>query len=216
VNGVNLIPIARRQARRRAARIRAWMIVAPLCASLLGGAYAGLRVQWGGDGKDLTTDLASADALIRATEREISAAKLKNAELQPMLRAARAVGNQPDWGQLLTLLASKLGEHAVLSNCTLTPAPDAATPASPAPRRTGRAGEGSKPQDFGRPERFTLTLSGIGRTQDAVASFISALETAGLFDRVTLQETHRTNFAAQEAVAFKVECLLSDPITEAP
>lgn len=213
MNGVNLIPRSRRAARRRATRLRAWMVAAPLCASLLAGAYGWLRVSWGVDTSSLAADLAKADEDIKTADREISRAKTRLAELQPQLRAARAVGDQPDWGTLLTLLADRLKDDSVLTSCVLAPAPDAApAPGAKAAPRTGDA----KTRESGRPERFTLMLTGLSRTQGSVAQFVSRLEAVGVFDRVSIVESRRSSLSGEEAVGFRVECLLSDTLPEAP
>jgi hypothetical protein len=217
VNGVNLIPLVRVQARRRAARIRVWLVIMPLCASILAGAYGWIRVAWSSDLDSITAEIKKADADIRAADKEDSAAKARIAELQPRFRAAKAVGDQPDWGLLLSLVASRLGHDAVLNSCTLSPPADgiAVPVAATVSGKTSKAGE-ARPRESGRPERFTLALSGLARTQDAVSAFVSGLEDAGVFDRVTIAEARRTAVAGQEGVAFRVECTLSDSVTEAP
>jgi hypothetical protein len=121
------------------------------------------------------------------------------------------VGDQPDWGTLLSLIASRLGHDAVLNSCTLAAQTDASSP-----KPGAKAPDAPKPRDSGRPERFTLAVTGLARTQEAVAAFVSGLEEAGLFDRVAIAEARRTAVAGQEGVAFRVECTLSDSVAEAP
>jgi hypothetical protein len=123
------------------------------------------------------------------------------------------VGDQPDWGLLLPVVAHHLRGEALLSSCTLTPATD--QPAPPA-GKPGKA-DSPKPRDPGaRPERFTLALSGLAQSQDAVSGFVAGLEATGVFDRVALAESRRAALGGQEAIAFRVECQLIDPLTEAP
>ena len=214
MNGVNLIPRARLQQRRCAARIRLWMIITPVCASLLAGAYGWVRAAWSSNVDALRADIGNADTSIQTAEREDAAARARIAELQPRYRAARAVGEQPDWGTLLTLIASRLGREAVLNACTLSPSVDAPAAAA-SPKGAAKAAD-PKAKDWGRPEKFTLALSGLARTQEAVSAFVSGLEGAGVFDRVAIVEARRTAVSGQEGVAFRVECTLTDSVTEAP
>lgn len=207
MNGVNLVPIRRQQARQRGARIRMWMVIAPVVASVLTGVYGWLRASWATGSSNIAAEITKLDALSLSTETEITALRLRIAELKPRLLAARAVGNQPDWGVLLALLATKLRDDAILSSCTLTPVAPEAQPAPPGGKPAG---------DWGRPERFTLSLAGFARTQESFGTFVSALEGAGLFERVRIAESKRGSVAGTDAVSFRVECLLSDPITEAP
>ena len=122
----------------------------------------------------LLADIAKADAGIQDAEREDAAAKAKIAELQPRHRAARAVGDQPDWGTLLTLIASRwargraelvraraLGRHALVAG----------------PGEGGGQGhrlQGSRLRASGA---LHAALSGVARTQEAVSEFVSGLET---------------------------------------
>src|SRR5436309_3419983 len=97
------------------------MAITPVCASLLAGAYGWIRTSGATDLIAITTELARAQAGIQAAEQETARVKARGAELQPILRAAKAVGDQPDWGTLLTLVASRLGHDALLSAAALTP-----------------------------------------------------------------------------------------------
>jgi hypothetical protein len=68
----------------------------------------------------------------------------------------------------------------------------AAKPAA-ASRSAGRAG---------------LRLSGLGRSQAAVAQFVLQLETTDLFEHVSLLQTTRQQYLGGEAVAFELDCPL--------
>jgi hypothetical protein len=200
MTGVNLIPAGRVQARRRAARLRRWVAVTPLCIFVLAAAYGLLRAIWSTDLDWLKTELARADAQIQVVEKDARSARARIAGLHPIRRAARAVGDQPDWGALLSLVSSRLGHDAVLSACVLMPSDAGA-----------RAGSG---KDSGRPERLTLALTGLARGQEAVSAFVAGLESAGVFDRVAIAESRRSSFSGADAVAFRVECLICDSIPE--
>jgi len=114
------------------------------------------------------------------------------------------VGEQPDWGMLLSLLASKLGDDAALSLCSLEPVQPLAVgvkgPANPGADRA---------KETGRPQQLKLVLKGNARTQEAASTFVLALEKTGAFDRVNLVETQRDQ-KGEVGVAFEVVCEMSD------
>ena len=70
----------------------------------------------------------------------------------------------------------------------------------------GSAGQAGKPV----PRSFVLHVSGYGQTQAAVARYILQLERSGLFDRVHLLKTTREPFLAGTAVAFQIDCTISE------
>ena len=71
MNGINLIPLDRRMQRRREARVRTWIVIAPLCASLLAGLYGYLAVSWGGDGESISKRAATLAAEVDSTKQRI-------------------------------------------------------------------------------------------------------------------------------------------------
>jgi Fimbrial assembly protein (PilN) len=206
MNGVNLIPAARREMWRKNARVRVWMCVAPLCASILAGAYGYLRMSWETSTDAFAADVAKADAQIKAVETETAKARAKADSQRPVLSAAKAVGEQPDWSLLLAMLASSLGDQAVLSSCVLEPAPEPAAPSL----KPGAKPDAPPPKDSARPARFTLALTGLAGSQDAVALMVTSLESKKVFDNVTIVEARRATLSGHDAVNFRIECVLSD------
>jgi Tfp pilus assembly protein PilN len=117
---------------------------------------------------------------------------------QQKLSTAQAVGQQPDWGALLDLLARNLGDNLVLELCRLQHLKGGEkAPASGAPASGANDGLG---------EQFLLEISGLARTQSDVSDCVLRLEKAGLFDRVKLIKTNRHSFLSGKAVAFDLEC----------
>lgn len=196
---VNLIPARRIDCRRRAARVRLWLSGVPVFASLLVAVYGSLRTTWDTDTESLRESISAADLAITSLDAGIASHRASIHREQVLLKAYKAVGEQPDWGVLLYLLASRLGEDAVLNNLVLEPLPGA--------RAGGKAVEGA------RPGRFRLTLFGMARDQEAVSAFVLALEGdagAQLFDQVRLLESKRVSLSGKDAVSFRIECMLSD------
>lgn len=181
---VNLIPLARREARRRRGRVRWWIAACTVYVALMlaGLAVAQRRAPAGAD--RIQADLAASVAAVQRAHREIAQLQSEVSRLEARTRADRMVIEQPDWSVLLAMLAATLGEEIVLNQVTLEP-PEAA-----------RGGEGGP--------AYRLVLSGLGRTQQAVSQFALDLERYGLLDSVVLEETRRERFLAEQAVGFRI------------
>lgn len=207
MNGINLIPVHRIVRRRRAARLRVWMSIAPLCISVLAGTYGYLFATWETDAGEVSKAVEQTEAVIRLTKGQLASSRASLSEASARLKASRAISNQPDWGLLLDLLARQLGDEAVLSSCVLDPvakAPPSATPAG------DKSKAGAAPDPSARPDRYRLTLGGVARTQEAVPLFVQRLQDTGIFDSTKMVEAVRTPFAGGEAFRFQVECTISD------
>jgi len=208
VNGVNLIPKARLAARGRRMRLHTWGAAAGLCAAALVAAYGVLRASWGGDSgpligeiQRLTRDLDTMKRRVKSVEAETKTAKAK-------AQAARSMSEQPDWGLLLSLIANRLGPDAALDACHLEPVK---VPGAP-PAQVKDAKAAAKPGTPGgpaRPERYTLLLTGVARSQDTASRVALDLKETGLFEDVAV-ETRRTPFMGGEAVTFRIECGITD------
>jgi hypothetical protein len=55
-----------------------------------------------------------------------------------------------------------------------------------------------------------VSFSGLARAQDAVSQLVLGVEQLGLFEQVQLLESRRTKFFDQDALAFRIECEISD------
>jgi Tfp pilus assembly protein PilN len=205
VHAVNLLPGYRILRRRVRNRIRIWAAVLSGWIIVLVASHSGIRFAWHDDSEELQAAILQADAEIMEVERLRAARTLAITEAQATLRARRAVSDQPDWGLLLATLASRMDQRGVLSTCLLEPAK------VEMPRNTPDSGQRQI-----RPSRYTLSLSGLVRTQDSASAIAIALERTGLFERVTLKETRRSAFRGDEAVNFSLECAMADPAAEVP
>jgi hypothetical protein len=208
VNGINLIPAHRLITRRRAARVRVWLCIAPVCVSALAGSYAWLWGTWETRTSDIKERMSALDAKIAATEHETAGLKAATREAQAALQAARAVADQPDWGLVLSMIASRLDEDVVLSACQLEPA-DAPLAPGATPGATAAKGSVSA-AGSGRPTHYRLVLAGLAKTQDAASRLAVELTEGHLFDAVTPQEARRSTFLGEPVVAFRIECSVAD------
>lgn len=198
MNGVNLIPLARRRSRKRRARIRLWAVVCGVYGAAVGGWYLWYGISSAVDAGGVAAELAAAQGRVADLEGQIKARGIRAAEAEALYEAAVSISDQPDWGTLLAVLGRGLGTGTVLNGCVLTPE---------APRLA--SAEGGVSAEV-RPGSYLLTVSGIGRTQEDVSRYVLDLEHTGIFARVTLKEARRTEFLVGQAVAFTIECGMVD------
>ncbi len=208
MNGVNFIPRARRELAERRSRLRAWTIGSAAYALLGAVVFAASGTAAVVEDPAVAQQLAQLPGEIDTSRRALRNVQAQLAEAHAKLDAARAVAEQPDWSVLLGLLAQSLGEEIVLTSCKLDS--DALAGERPVPAQ--RAGAGTKASEPQPPRltaaRYTVLLSGLGRTQSSVSQFVLRLEGLGLFERVTILKTNREMFGEHESIGFRLEATI--------
>lgn len=194
MNGVNLIPAGRLYARRRTARLHLWVGIAPACAVMLAGLYGYLLMTWDTATTPLSSQELAVESEVSAARARLTQARLALSESNRVLAAKKAVGDQPDWGLLLALLADKTGPEVVLSACLVGAEVGAARPQARSDR----------------PNRHLVAVDGYSLTQDGVSRFVLDLEQTGVFDAVKLVESRRAPVFSVSAVTFRIECVIGD------
>ncbi|MEX0745547.1 MAG: PilN domain-containing protein [Phycisphaeraceae bacterium] len=195
MQAVNLIPDARRDARRSRRHARRWSVAGVIYALALVGIWLIAQSIFGGADRALAEQLNDIDKQRASAAEQIRKLEPRLAEAQTTLAASRSVGSQPDWSLLLNLLAQQLGEEVLLTSCRLEPAsatgPVAARPADGQPQ-----------------QHYRVRLAGLGLSQRDVSDYLLRLEKTGLFSRVTLIDTRKEPFRDTLAVGFRMECEL--------
>jgi len=97
----------------------------------------------------------------------------------------------------LALLANKIGGDVVLNDCRMERLE------AQAPRPSG-ADETPSPDKAS----LVLELGGFAKAQAGRVDYVLRLENLGLFQKVRLVKTSRERYLNQEAVLFRLECLL--------
>lgn len=215
---VNLIPQARREAKRQRRRLRRWGVVLTTYGLALALVSSMLHMFGQMDNRALASQLEGLAAGIEKSQGDQKTIRTELKRAKTIWQSNHAVGDQPDWSVLLALLARHVGDDVVLRSCTLAPSTGAEAVASntqsgrksttlntPAPSRA------STSQD---PDQFRLELTGLGRSQNAITQFVLHLEQIKLFDKVRLVETRREPFLSSDAVAFRIECSLEESTRE--
>ena len=200
------MPTPRRQAKACRARLRQWLAIGVAFVGMLAMICITCHRTWG-VGVDPLADE------IRQTTDRISASGRTIAELQEQLTASRwkldtfrGVGQQPDWGVMLKLVADGLGSEVVLKSCELNEI------AIPLKTASGESGDSqisvTSVSEDKKQIAFVLSVSGLGRSQTAVSQFVLRLERSGMFDNVRLVSTMREPFLNAKAIAFRLKCRL--------
>jgi len=220
MQGVNLIPAERRDARLRLLRQRRWVLICTVYTCLLVALCVAARAYLGGSNAAIAAELAQTRQEIDQLQKGITDLKprLTNAERQ--LQTVRIVANQPDWSLLLALLANNVKDDTVLRECKLTPIepPPPPQPKKEAPKPGQPAGAAPAPPPAPPLlyERFNLELSGMGRTQNAVSQLVLRLQETGLFSEVKLVKSNREPFGEDQAVAFQIWAGLAEQRKDKP
>ncbi len=192
---INLIPIERRQARRRRIHRRAWVGACAFYAVVWVAVFLVARGIVVSDDRALGEQLEDAQGRVAQAKASVTGRRVDLSEARAALEANLAVGRQPDWSVLLALLSTTLGDEVVLRRCRLGP-----VGGGPA----GRAGADEAEER----QIIKLELMGLALTQQAVTQVILRLEQTRLFRSVKLIDTRREPFMAGHAVAFRAECVL--------
>ena len=192
MQAVNLIPAARRDAKRRRQRLRQCVAIFALFAVVSSSLAGAWRWSLGGEDPGIEQQLTTAAADIDRASNALTFTNSQLSAARSQIAANRQILSQPDWSLLLALLGKETGGNIVLRSFELKPGDTpagATTPAAP---------------------KLTLRLSGFGRTNQAVAEFGLRLEETHLFSRVTLVDSSRETFLAGDAFSFHLECPLDD------
>lgn len=206
---VNLIPAKRLAAKRRRVRLCRWLVICGVYVAVLVAVAVVASILRPGRHEDLPEQLAAVARQIEQDNKAMVELRRALAEVTGALETTRAFREQPDWSMLLAGLAQKLGEDLVLTRCQLA----AVNEQAQAPVQGGSPSTSSKPPAKSlraslMEQRYRLTLSGFGLTQESVSQFVLGLEGIGLFDRVRLLSSSRQTFCSSQAVGFSVECIL--------
>ena len=206
MKSVNLIPAARRDAKRRRQRRATCALACGAYAALLACGLGAAHLMWNtGDGLPPAQRLAATEEDIRRFERQASDAQAELAKTRATLEANRVVAEQPDWSVLLALLSRTIGEDVVLQAVSVAP-PVLGTAAAAAAPATPAAGGAAKPL-----ADVVLELTGVGRSQLSVSRHVLRLEQTGLFSKVTLLDTSRQPYLNGPAIVFRLQCTFGAP-----
>lgn len=189
MNGVDLIPTTRRQARRIGRALRLWFASGSVLAAVViascvvaGAAAAGHD--------EVAGELEGAQGRVKTLQQTSDALRRNLVQMEVQRRAAIVANDQPDWSVLLRLVARNLDAQSSLRQVQLNETTPAPKPPAKQSLRT-----------------FETRLSGYCPTPAAVSAYVLRLQQLGLFNEVTLLRTTRQ---ASGDVAFELVCTMGE------
>ena len=205
MNRCNLIPLKRRQAMARARRVRTWGCVAVVEAALICCAAAAIWTR--GEAQP-----SSSGELTRAVQENAqlvgtaNAAQLTLATALDRRETSRQFIDQPDWSLLLIAINRSLSADGMLSRCEIAPISEVRPP-NTADVPSMAAAAQMPPRLVG----FSVRLSGLAQSQNAVSQVVIRLEDLRLFEKVDLVQTNPQLLPADagSGFAFQVGCTIS-------
>ncbi len=202
----NLIPAARLLKRQRRRLVRRWGLVVVSYALAMGVAIPVASYALA-PSEALGKELEVVQRKAQASEARLVVTREALAEARATLNATRLVENQADWSILLAVLSEALGEDTVLKRCHLV---DETVTSPKVPMRKASGASSDAPEEE---VAYVVELNGYGMSQSAVSQFVLRLERSGVFSQVTLQESRREAFLRDQAIAFRLRCVMA---TEEP
>ena len=132
MQSVNLIPAARRNAKRCRQRVRQWITICVLYAIVSSAAAGAWRWSLGGDDPGIEQHLATASADIDRASNALTFTNSQLSAARSQIAANRQILSQPDWSLLLALLGKQTGGNIVLRSFELKAADAPAGEKAPA------------------------------------------------------------------------------------
>lgn len=171
---------------------------------------AGLAMMlWGRGGKGVELQEASQilDSKIESRTRELAEASTRAAALRKQLRAAEAVGQHPDWGGVLAVVATKANGRVVLTGMSLGVA-DTPKTADAAAKAAKPKAEGTK--EAGASRTATIVLFGQAQGLANVTDYAILLEEMNLFDSVKVKDSADNSSGTGGTTRFEIVCKMEE------
>lgn len=196
MKSVNLIPTARRDAKRRRRHRNTCAAACGAYGALLAAAVGVAHLALGSNGVSLDQRLASTESEIQRAQQEADKARRELTSARATIEANRTVSEQPDWSVLLAMLAKTTSDDVVLRGVTIGP------PSGPQTDLAKNAKASTEP---------VLEVMGFGQTQLAVSRHVLRMEQTGMFSKVMLMDTGRETYMGGPAIAFRLQCTFGEP-----
>lgn len=184
---VNLIPETRLLAQKCRRRVRAWIGTVAISVGFVCAVSVWSLVSLVDRGGAERLELADLSNRTKDLQAELDEKHRALVNANARLRATLKVTLEPDWSELMAVLASALNEDTVLESFRLVPV-DAS-----------EGGSDARPT-------YIVMLTGLARHQEGVSSYVLSLEDLSLFEQVTLKESSRRSVNDDEVVVFTLQC----------
>ena len=197
----NILPVAYRRRYRQHRRFRLWLASAATVGvlHLLFGAALGY-------GAEDTHEALSETAKLREQQQSRSQAfallSVEEKQLIRRLELSQSFRRKHRWSELFASLVDRLPENVVLTKLETDP-PKADPPRVRVATAKGNAKE-STPHDQPDHTAKGLTISGVARDHESVATFLRAMTADSQIGHCQLESTIRQAFQEGEGVAFTI------------
>lgn len=198
---LNLIPSHVREATSNAQRLRVWAKVLA-CLGTAASLAIGVALSRDNPARDAWAGVAELESKIEGRKRELASLRAKSSALAKQVESADAVSNHPGWSSALGLIAERLGDSLVLDSCVLNRPREV--------RAAVTAGAPAKKQSQAN-LAYSIELGGLATSQATVHRYLADLQSAGLFDSVTLIETRSRPLGDRTLVGFRISCEIIAP-----
>ena len=190
----NLLSASRRRSLVREDRLRFWAVSLLAYCTLLTIAWIGTRQVLSSGGSVLQRRAETVATEKTVLETAIQSLRAKIGATQSSLATAKSISDHPDWSVLLSLIGSLRGGDIEIERVAL------------GARKAETAGKKASVQ-----RGVWLKISGIAKDHRAIAQFALRLESAGLFERVTLADARKTGSEPEGFVGFEIETSIEEP-----
>lgn len=195
---VDLIPTHRRQAKARRNHLRRWALAGGGYALVIAVACIYQVSRSGASGVAVAEECGLLASNMNNSRQLMDALQKEMGDKQRRLKAAQAVGKQPNWGVLLAILSRNVGDQVVLDLCRFQPLKEPPTP-SVEPARAAAAGK-----------QYLVDVGGFADSQAVVSAFALRLEKTGLFQDIRLVKSTLQPFGDRKVVGFRLECMIRE------
>jgi Tfp pilus assembly protein PilN len=194
---INLIPASRRQHRLIRRALRNWIALGSsyaLVVALLVATYASTGAR---DYQAMSAELSDVQSSAKTAQNSVNALKRQLADATQRQVVAEEVRTRPDWSLLLVCLGREVGSDVVLREVQVSPL-----------NRTSRDNLPKDLQVFGT-GCYTVSIKGVGLSQQAVSQFTLRLQDLGLFESVQMVRSGREPLGNVTGIGFDLQCQLA-------
>lgn len=199
--GVNVLPQSYIRARRRASRLRAWLIAVALVAAA-SSFPIGFDIFKSARASTIEDELKPLRGQLAGTKSRLAECLTTVTDLQQRLSRADAIRSKRPWKNLMTTLTAKMPDEVWLTSLESFDRPARVTR-----RRSADVPAAGEENDTIELEGPTgLRLTGYALEHEHLLTFMAALNDGVLFNRVDMVKSGQEPLADGVAVRFVLEC----------
>lgn len=205
----NLIPREIRRKRLTGLRLRFWIRAGGSYVAMVVLASAAVLIVVGGRSTSALSELKDLNQQSTEFRTQLTKIEPQLKTLKQKLDSRKALADQPDPGQLLSLIAHCVDSEVVLRQLTVSGSGIDGSPDSSAMGFNPVKPVAIMPGFEREPRHFDITIRGVSKSEKGVSRLSERLKSLELFDEVELKKTG-SDVSGATAVSFEVSCFLRD------